>query len=346
MDPVEFHASNLINQSFGLCISPQDLIYSYYNYPNINYYRPWRLLKQKTTDFGSTVSNEKEFKICLDVQHFQLSEICVKVAGNEIIIEGKHEEKRDDHGFISRAFKRRYLLPKDCDADTVVSTLSSDGVLVVTASKVDLKSKEIVVPVNLCTKCPNKDDIKSETDTVFKSGDNRSTFSTSEHKNVAEERTEVKTIDNEANKKISTLTLREDHCRLLKPELLAEAATKAAKIDVSSMVFTNTEKLNKSIDEVGKKSTEFSKQTGEEICEISEKAGTTKLQTMESTAGTSSVKSELHCIKNLLSETIELQQSSSSYLSSTSSSIKETSEKLSEIVSDISAQLREAADNI
>lgn len=54
---------------------------------------------------------------------------------NTIEIEGKHEEKQDEHGYISRHFVRRYVLPKGHDINQVQSNLSSDGVLTITAPK-------------------------------------------------------------------------------------------------------------------------------------------------------------------------------------------------------------------
>ncbi|KAJ8963110.1 hypothetical protein NQ318_018575 [Aromia moschata] len=50
-------------------------------------------------------------QVILDVQQFAPNEIVVKTNGNSIIVEGKHEEKQDEHGFISRHFVRRYVLP-------------------------------------------------------------------------------------------------------------------------------------------------------------------------------------------------------------------------------------------
>ena len=52
-----------------------------------------------------------------------------------IVVEGKHEEKQDEHGFISRQFTRKYLVPEQCDLEHVKSSLSSDGVLTITAPR-------------------------------------------------------------------------------------------------------------------------------------------------------------------------------------------------------------------
>jgi crystallin alpha B len=74
-------------------------------------------------------------QVILDVQQFAPSEITVKTLDNMVIVEGKHEEKQDEHGYVSRHFVRRYVLPSDIEVNNIVSSLSSDGVLTVTAPK-------------------------------------------------------------------------------------------------------------------------------------------------------------------------------------------------------------------
>lgn len=79
----------------------------------------------------------------MDVQHFRPDEITVRTKGeNTIEIEGKHEEKPDEHGYVSRHFVRRYVLPRGHDINQVQSNLSSDGVLTITAPKIDDEVKE------------------------------------------------------------------------------------------------------------------------------------------------------------------------------------------------------------
>ncbi|KAJ8735898.1 hypothetical protein PYW07_007518 [Mythimna separata] len=85
---------------------------------------------------GKITSDNEKFQVNVDVQHFAPEEINVKVVNGHVVVEGKHEEKQDEHGFISRQFVRRYALPQGCLPDTVESKLSSDGVLTVTAPKV------------------------------------------------------------------------------------------------------------------------------------------------------------------------------------------------------------------
>src|SRR6185437_10835082 len=51
---------------------------------------------------------DQNFQVQLDVSQFTPDEIKVRVLGRDVIIDGKHEERRDDHGYISRSFRRRY----------------------------------------------------------------------------------------------------------------------------------------------------------------------------------------------------------------------------------------------
>lgn len=81
------------------------------------------------------IINFIKFQVILDVQQFTPEEITVKAANNSVVVEGRHEEKQDEHGFISRQFTRRYILPGGYDVQDLVSTLSSDGVLTITAPK-------------------------------------------------------------------------------------------------------------------------------------------------------------------------------------------------------------------
>jgi crystallin alpha B len=74
-------------------------------------------------------------QVILDVQQFAPSEITVKTLDNTVIVEGKHEEKQDEHGYVARHFVRRYVLPTDIEVNDIVSSLSSDGILTVIAPK-------------------------------------------------------------------------------------------------------------------------------------------------------------------------------------------------------------------
>ncbi|CAH0403562.1 unnamed protein product [Chilo suppressalis] len=129
--------NRLLDQDFGLAITPDDLLTAVVAPSrSSDYIRPWRQLAAAARDMGSNIKEDKDkLQINLDVQHFAPEEISVKTADGFIVVEGKHEEKQDEHGYISRQFTRRYALPKGVAVERVESRLSSDGVLTITAPR-------------------------------------------------------------------------------------------------------------------------------------------------------------------------------------------------------------------
>lgn len=96
----------------------------HYCYPHASHHR----------DPKTSVTKDKDgFQVCMDVQHYKPSEISVKTVDNSVVIEAKHEDRHDEHGCISRHMVRKYSLPPGYDANSVMSSLSSDGVLIVKA---------------------------------------------------------------------------------------------------------------------------------------------------------------------------------------------------------------------
>lgn len=90
------------------------------------------------------------FQVCMDVEEFAPNEISVKTVNNDIVVEAKHEERQDNHGYVSRQFTRRYTLPEGYNIKDVVSKLSSDGVLTIqapTVEKTDDGSKVRVIQI-------------------------------------------------------------------------------------------------------------------------------------------------------------------------------------------------------
>jgi crystallin alpha B len=83
------------------------------------------------------------------VQQFKPEELTVKMVDDFVVVDGKHEERQDEHGYVTRQFQRRYKLPSDVDPETVVSQLSSDGVLTISAPKKALppSGNERVIPI-------------------------------------------------------------------------------------------------------------------------------------------------------------------------------------------------------
>ncbi|XP_050669827.1 protein lethal(2)essential for life-like [Leptidea sinapis] len=154
----------LLDQHFGLGLTPDDFL-TIVAVPQINnnYYRPWRNIG--ASGEGSSIKADKDkFQINLDVQHFAPEEISVKTADGFLVVDGKHEEKQDEHGFISRSFTRRYQLPEGIDEASLTSKLSSDGILSISAPlQVPPKSSnERIVPI--IQTGPVKKQIEGESD--------------------------------------------------------------------------------------------------------------------------------------------------------------------------------------
>lgn len=117
------------------------------------YFRPWKDMMQELEHQvgGKTEAIERgqdKFQVIVDVQQFAPEEITVKTDDKCITIEGKHEEKKDHHGYISRQFVRRYELPQGYDIGHVTPSLSSDGVLTITAPRLVLPAPgERIIPI-------------------------------------------------------------------------------------------------------------------------------------------------------------------------------------------------------
>lgn len=94
---------------------------------------------------------EDGIEVNLNVEHYRPDEIVVTTEKGFVTVRGKHEERRDDRGFVSREFTRRYSLPECCSAENIVSSFSTDGVLRVKALKTPLNQdgSERSVPVQM-----------------------------------------------------------------------------------------------------------------------------------------------------------------------------------------------------
>ena len=65
----------------------------------------------------------------------------VKIKDNVVSIEAKNEEKKDDEpntkSYAFKKFARSFTLPQGCKMQSVTSNLSKDGLLIVSAPKVE-----------------------------------------------------------------------------------------------------------------------------------------------------------------------------------------------------------------
>jgi len=133
----------LFDQNFGMTLSDDDIFL-----PSMSMAPTWpmsvkqglqpRRLNSRQDSGVSEVKVEKDgFEVKLDVQHFAPEELSVKSSDGTITVEGKHEEKQDEHGFVSRQFVRRYVVPEvlKMQEENVKCSLSSDGVLTISVPK-------------------------------------------------------------------------------------------------------------------------------------------------------------------------------------------------------------------
>lgn len=116
---VPLRSSRIMDQHFATGLLADDLFGAVtacprQNYRRNGYYRPWRTVLSHQ-DAGSIVNTDSDrFQITLDVQQFSPDEISVKTVDDTVVVEGKHDEKQDQHGYVSRQFMRRYKLPSEC----------------------------------------------------------------------------------------------------------------------------------------------------------------------------------------------------------------------------------------
>ena len=117
--------------------------------------RALRQLNQLSDNFnqqmGQIVDSKDNFQVNVDCGHYKPEEINVKLVDNSLVVEAKHEERSDETGFISRQFKRRYVLPENIELEKLESKLSVDGVLSIKAPKkvVNAVAGEKNIPISL-----------------------------------------------------------------------------------------------------------------------------------------------------------------------------------------------------
>lgn len=93
-------------------------------------------------------SKEETFQINVDVQHFNPKDVTVKISqARLLIIECKHQEKKNQQGSISRHFIKTIYLPEKFDSNKLTAKLSSDGLLMIRApqAKNKLTARQISV---------------------------------------------------------------------------------------------------------------------------------------------------------------------------------------------------------
>lgn len=105
----------------------------------------------KPSVWTSLTNDSERFCLRLDVGHFDSDDLEVKTVDNQVVIRGKHGERTDELGVISREFTRKCTLPKDVQPETVKCSITSDGFLIIEAPKRSDKPQghERVVPITV-----------------------------------------------------------------------------------------------------------------------------------------------------------------------------------------------------
>ncbi|XP_058461423.1 protein lethal(2)essential for life-like [Malaya genurostris] len=150
-DFVDVHPrpSTILERYFGDDIFPDNLMLA------IDHAPKRRVLNRPGFSAGSIQDNRAAamrctkdgFQVSVDVQQFSPEEISVTMVDDYITVEGKHEERQDEHGFVSRHFIRKYRFPEGHDAAKAISSLSSDGVLTIRAPKLASTEPEAVITI-------------------------------------------------------------------------------------------------------------------------------------------------------------------------------------------------------
>lgn len=95
-----------------------------------------KLFTPETDNTSSTEVNcdDSGFTVQVDVKDFSPQDLMVKVIGDFVEVQGKHEEKKKNGpGLTTRQFNRRYRIPKGVDTMALESAVSPDGILIIAA---------------------------------------------------------------------------------------------------------------------------------------------------------------------------------------------------------------------
>ncbi|XP_059920384.1 heat shock protein beta-8 [Gadus macrocephalus] len=80
-----------------------------------------------------TTPGEEPWKVCVNVHSFRPEELSVKTRDGFVDVSGKHEEKQEEGGIVTKNFTKKIQIPTDVDPVTVFASLSPEGVLIIEA---------------------------------------------------------------------------------------------------------------------------------------------------------------------------------------------------------------------
>lgn len=103
-------------------------------YGHYNWYPKLLIAETENVSSAEVNCDDNGFTIQVDVKHFKPEDLMVKVIGDFVEVQGKHEEKQNNGcGLTTRQFNRRYRVPKEVDIMALESAVSPTGVLIISA---------------------------------------------------------------------------------------------------------------------------------------------------------------------------------------------------------------------
>ncbi|XP_010883335.1 heat shock protein beta-6 [Esox lucius] len=96
-------------------------------------FTPSELLIPVTEHSGEVFCDHTRFSVQVDVKPFKPDELTVKVIGDFVEVQGKHEQKKDGSGVVTRQFNSRFRIPEKIDTMALESDVSSEGILIISA---------------------------------------------------------------------------------------------------------------------------------------------------------------------------------------------------------------------
>ncbi|XP_068612308.1 heat shock protein beta-6 isoform X2 [Brachionichthys hirsutus] len=97
----------------------------------------------ENTSSAEVDCDDSGFTVKVDVKDFNPQDLSVKVIGDFVEVQGKHEEKKEGPGFTTRQFNRRYRIPKGVDSMALESAVSPDGILIISAPMLQSETSTI-----------------------------------------------------------------------------------------------------------------------------------------------------------------------------------------------------------
>ncbi len=106
----------------------------------------------------------QKYRISIDCPGFRSSSIKTEIRENILYVNGREEEKESEDDYSTKEFKKKYVLPEECETDKLVSFMITPGHLVI---EMPLKEKERHMNIDLFPKIVQDKDGKSKVSLDF-----------------------------------------------------------------------------------------------------------------------------------------------------------------------------------